>query len=187
MPPVKRLLLILVLLVSACGGASVETTTTSSSTFTFEDPANDCRFSFTEGPTPCGPGADITSVQVDPTGPIVLTIELADEPFFNTDFQWLVEFSINELACGLTNSESTETGFSGTDSVGSYGYRTLTNEDAPPETCGGELTGTTATIVFNIQRPLGPWAILGGTQQVETDNLDDPGTSDDVAIDGPAA
>lgn len=189
MPPVKRLLLAFVLLVAACGDASIDTTATTASastTFTVEDPSNDCRFSFAEGSTQCGPGADITSVQVDPTGPIVLTIELTDEPFFNTDFQWLVEFSINELACGLTNSEPTATGFSGTDTVGSYGYRTLTNEDAPPDACGGELNGSTATLVFNIRRPVGPWAVLGGTQQVETDNLDDPGSSDDVVIDGPS-
>jgi len=201
------------LIVIACGGdgsattststvvtTPVQTTVTSPTTvapatttpplllepFAHVDPVGDCRFSFTDGAADCGPGADILEVAVDPSGPIVLTVTLADEPFFDADVQWLVEFAVSELACGLTNSESTEDGFTGTDSIGPYGYRVLTNENAPAGLCEGSLDGTIATIAFNIQQPQGPWTIVGGTQHVEIENLDDPGSSDDVAIDVPA-
>lgn len=183
----RRLLLALSLVVAACAGDGAETTTTTASaSVRHADPTGDCRFSFTEGATDCGPGADIVEVGVDAAGPIVLTIELADAPRYDTDFQWLVEFSISDLACGLTNSRSQDGSFVGTATIGAYGYRELTNEDAPAGTCDGSLAGTTATLIFNIQPPQGPWTILGGTQQVEIANLDDPGSSDDVAIDGPS-
>lgn len=175
----KRLALATALLgiVAACGGGD--------STIAHDDDPADCREAFGEGSAECGPGADVTSVKIDTTGPIVLTVELAEEPMFDTDFQWLVEFSISDLACGLTNTSSSSEGFVGSDLIGPYGYRVLTNENAPAGTCDGSLDGTTATLVFNIQEPLGAWTIAGGTQQVEIENLDDPGSSDDVVIDIP--
>ena len=130
----------------------------------------------------CGPGADITSVRVDSAGPIILTVELSDQPQYDDNFQWLVEFSISDLACGLTNTSTTDEGVVGSDLLGPYGYRLLTNEDAPPGTCEGSLDGKVATIRLNIQPPLGPWVIAGGTQYVELENLDDDGSSDDVVI-----
>lgn len=171
----RRILLGLLLVTAACGDNTGATT--------HQDPPADCRSAFGEGPVDCGPGADITSVRVDAAGPIVLTIELAEPPRFDADLQWLVEFAISDLACGLTNTASTGSGFEGSDVLGPYGYRLLTNEDAPPGACDGDLDGTTATLTFNIQKPLGPWDISGGTQHVEIANLEDDGSSDDVVID----
>ncbi len=168
------LLLVFALIAAACSGDD--------DISDYEDPAADCRSAFGEGPTTCGPGADITSIRVDRNGPIVLTIELSDTPHYDADFQWLIEFSISDLACGLTNTSSPDGSFVGSEVLGPYGYRTLTNENAPPATCDGSLEGTTVTIIFNIQPPLGPWTIAGGTQYVETANLDDAGSSDDVVI-----
>jgi len=147
-----------------------------------QDSLSDCRSAFGEGPVTCGPGADITSVRVDSAGPIILTVELSDQPQYDDNFQWLVEFSISDLACGLTNTSTTDEGVVGSDLLGPYGYRLLTNEDAPPGTCEGSLDGKVATIRLNIQPPLGPWVIAGGTQYVELENLDDDGSSDDVVI-----
>ena len=166
----KRFALALLLVLAACGNGG------------HADPQADCRSAFGEGSVECGPGADITSVRVDATGPIVLTIELAEPPHFDVDFQWLIEFSISDLACGITNTEFTEEGTDGSDVIGPYGYRILTNEDAPLGTCEGSLDERTATITFNIQPPVGPWTISGGTQHVEIENLDDDGSSDDVVI-----
>jgi len=171
------LLLALALIGATCtsgDSASDETNTV--------DPTADCRSAFGTGPAACGPGADITSIEVDGTGPIVLTVELSETPQYDIDFQWLVEFSVSDLACGLTNTEFTEEGTVGSDLIGPYGYRILTNEDAPPGTCEGSLDGRTAIITFNIQPPLGPWSIAGGTQHVEIANRDDDGSSDDVVI-----
>ena len=147
-----------------------------------DDPTADCRSAFGEGPVACGPGTDITSIQVDGAGPIVLTVELSEAPQYDNDFQWLVEFSISDLACGLTNTEFTDDGTVGSDVVGPYGYRILTNEDAPPGTCQGSLNEKTAVITFNILPPAGPWTVDGGTQHIEIENLDDDGSSDDVVI-----
>ena len=189
---IASLLLALALIAAACSGddtattetlpASVDTSPPGLAPIDHLDPAADCRAAFSEGSATCGPGADITSVRVDRTGPIVLTIELSDTPHYDTDFQWLIEFSISDLACGLTNTSTSDGRFVGSDLLGPYGYRTLTNENAPPGTCDGSLDGTTATIIFNIQPLLGPWTIAGGTQYVETANLDDAGSSDDVVI-----
>lgn len=148
-----------------------------------EDPAADCRAAFADGPAACGPGADIVRLGVDPAGPIVLTIDLAQEPQYDVDFQWLVEFAVSDLACGLTNSVSTGSGYTGTGQLGAYGYRVVTNESAPAGACDGRLEGMTATLVFNIQPPQGPWTVSGGTQHVEIQNLDDDGSADDVIID----
>lgn len=115
----------------------------------------------------------------------MVTVEVSEPPQFDTDFQWLVEFSISDLACGITNSTGTGEGFVGGDLIGPYGYRILTNETAPAGTCEGSLDGTTATIIFNIQPPLGPWTLAGGTQHVELANLQDDGSSDNVVIDAP--
>lgn len=181
---IASLLLALALIAAACGGDDATTTDTSVAAAGTDhlDPPADCRSAFGEGPATCGPGADITSVRVDSSGPIVLTVELSDTPHYDADFQWLIEFSISDLACGLTNTSTTDGSFVGSDLLGPYGYRTLTNENAPPGTCDGSLDGTTATIIFNVQPPLGPWTIEGGTQYVETSNLDDAGSSDDVVI-----
>ncbi len=174
-PDMKRLAVVLLLLFAACGGDD--------GTISHEDADADCRSAFGEGLVECGDGADIISVGIDAIGPVVLTIEMSETPHFNTDFQWLVEFSISDLACGLTNTETTDEGIAGSDLIGPYGYRILTNEDAPLGTCEGSLDGTTATLIFNIQPPLGPWTISGGTQYVEIENLQDDGSSDDVEID----
>jgi hypothetical protein len=186
------LLLVFALIAAACSGdddttieaspTSTETTPPRLAPTDHLDPAADCRSAFGEGPTTCGPGADITSVRVDSSGPIVLTVELSETPHYDVDFQWLIEFLISDLACGLTNTSSPDGSFVGSEVLGPYGYRTLTNENAPPGTCDGSLDGTTATIIFNVQPPLGPWTIDGGTQYVETANLDDAGSSDDVVI-----
>jgi hypothetical protein len=159
------------------------TSTTARAAVHHQDPVADCRSSFGEGPVICGPGTDITSVRVDSAGPIILTIELSEPPQYDDDFQWLVEFSISDLACGLTNTSTMDEGVVGSDLLGPYGYRLLTNETAPPGTCDGSLDGNVATIRFNIQPLQGPWVIAGGTQRVEIDNLGDDGSSDDVAID----
>jgi len=172
---VKRVALALLLAVVACGDDGSTATT-------HEDPGGDCRSAFGQGPVECGPGADIISVQVEDTGPIVLTVEMATTPQYNADFQWLAEFSISDLACGVTNTSTTDEGLIGSDLIGAYGYRILTNEPAPAGACKGSLDGTTATLTFNIQPPLGPWTIEGGTQYVEIENLDDDGSSDDVEI-----
>jgi len=172
-----RAAVLLMLLVIACGDEPTGDL--------HEDTALDCRSAFGEGPVECGPGADITSVHVDDAGPIVVTIELSEQPHYDVDFQWLVEFSLSDLACGLTNSEGTGTGFVGSDLIGPYGYRVLTGETAPAGTCDGELDDTTATIVFNVQPPLGPWTLVGGTQYVEIANLSDNGSADDVAVEVP--
>ncbi len=174
------MLLALALIGAACSGD--DDTATSSADIDHPDPGADCRSAFGEGPATCGPGADITSVRVESSGPIVLTIELSETPHFDADFQWLIEFAISDLACGLTNTSATDGSFVGSDLLGPYGYRILTNENAPPGTCDGSLDGSTATIIFNVQPPLGPWTIDGGTQYVETANLDDAGSSDDVVI-----
>ena len=178
------LLLAFALSAAACSGADDTTTDTApvAADTGHLDPPADCRSAFSEGPATCGPGADITSVRVDSSGPIVLTVELSETPHYDVDFQWLIEFSISDLACGLANTSSADGSFLGSDLLGPYGYRTLTNESAPPGTCDGSLDGNTATIIFNIQPPLGPWTIAGGTQYVETANLDDAGSSDDVVI-----
>lgn len=173
----KHVYVALVLLVAACGGDSA--------TISHDDPPEDCRSAFGEGSVECGAGADITSVRIDPTGPIVITIEVSEPPRFDADIQWLVEFSISDLACGLTNTTSTGSGYVGSDTLGPYGYRLLTNEDPPAGTCDGSLDGTTATLTFNVQRPQGPWAVTGGTQHVEIANLDDDGSSDDVVVEIP--
>lgn len=119
---------------------------------------------------------------IDPIGPIVLTIELAEPPHFDADFQWLAEFSVSDLACGITNTTSTGQGFVGSEVIGPYGYRILTNEDAPAGTCDGSLDDATATLIFNVQPPQGPWTVSGGTQHVEIQNLDDDGSADDVVV-----
>ena len=161
---------------------SVACSTGPQDTVHHQDSPADCRSAFGEGPVICGPGADITSVRVDGVGPIVLTIELSEQPQYDDDFQWLVEFSVSDLACGLTNTEFTDEGTAGGYLLGPYGYRLLTNEDAPPGTCEGSLDGNVATIRLNIQPPQGPWVITGGTQHMEIGNLDDDGSSDDVVI-----
>jgi hypothetical protein len=165
-------LLGLALVTAACTGDSVG----------HRDPPADCRAAFAEGPVACGPGADIAAIAIDPSGPIIVTIELAEAPQFDLDFQWLVEFSVSDLACGITNTSSTGQGFVGSDEIGPYGYRVLTNEDAPPGTCDGSLDGATATLIFNVQAPRGPWTVTGGTQYVEIQNLDDNGSADDVVV-----
>jgi len=164
------------------GSGTSATSTTPLGTVHHQDSPSDCRSAFGEGPTACGPGTDIISVLVDSAGPIVLTIEFSDQPQYDDDFQWLVELSISDLACGLTNTEFTDEGTVATELLGPYGYRLLTNEDAPPGTCEGSLDGKVATIRFNIQPPPGPWMIAGGTQYVELENLEDDGSSDDVVI-----
>jgi len=182
------LLLAFTLMSVACStGTADETGTSPTSTkpqdiVHHQDSLSDCRSAFGEGPVACGPGTDITLVLVDSAGPIVLTVELSDQPQYDDDFQWLVEFSVSDLACGITNTEFTDEGTVGSDLLGPYGYRLLTNEDAPPGTCEGSLDGKVATIRLNIQPPLGPWVIAGGTQHVEIGNLEDDGSSDDVVI-----
>jgi hypothetical protein len=168
-------IVVIALVFAACGGDA-------STSVEQSDPLDDCRSAFATGPVACGPGADITSVAVDPTGPISVIIELAEPPQYSATFQWLAEFTVSDLACGITNTESTGEGYVGSDTLGPYGYRELTNEDAPAGTCEGSLDGTTATITFNVQPPLGPWTIVGGTQHVEIDNLDDNGSADDVVV-----
>ena len=122
---------------------------------------------------------------IDRTGPIVLTIELSEEPFFDEKQQWLVEFQISELGCGLTNSETIDGRYVATTILGPYGFNTITNQKAPEGTCAGSLVGRTATLVFNIQVPLGPWSVGGGTQSVEIGDLNDTGSADDVVIEMP--
>lgn len=191
------LLLVLSLVAAACSGddaTAVETTRTPAGTtpttgpprpvpIDHRDSPADCRSAFAEGPVACGPGADITSVSVDRTGPIVLTIELSEPPQYDDAFQWLAEFQISSLACGLTNTVPIEGRYVTTPDLGSYGFNVITNESAPDGTCEGSLEGTTATIIFNIQPPPGPWTVAGGTQYVEIENQDDDGSSDDVVID----
>ncbi len=186
---------VFVLVAAACGGSggtdSPPTTATTPATgpapprlvpVEHRDPAGDCRSAFAEGPAACGPGADIAAIQIDPAGPIVVIVELATPPHYDIDFQWLAEFVVSDLACGITNTSSTDSGFVGSEEIGPYGYRVLTNENAPPGTCDGSLDGTTATIVFNIQAPQGPWSVAGGTQHVEIQNLEDDGSADDVVV-----
>jgi len=179
---IVSLLLALALIGAACSAGDSIADETNELKVHHQDGTDDCRSAFGEGSVACGPGTDITSIRIDDTGPIVLTVELSETPQYDDDFQWLIEFSVSDLACGLTNTEFTDQGTVGSDVIGPYGYRTLTNEDSPPGTCTGSLDGRTAIITFNILPPLGPWAIVGGTQHVEIDNLDDDGSSDDIVI-----
>ncbi|MEE9297818.1 MAG: hypothetical protein V3V29_02120 [Acidimicrobiia bacterium] len=73
------LLLALALIAAACSGDDA--------TIDHLDPPADCRSAFAESPVPCGPGTDITRLIIDPAGPIVLTIELAEPPHFDHDFR----------------------------------------------------------------------------------------------------